>query len=179
METLWLILFLAVILIFSNKAFGWIDTLKKHLNPPPPPPPEPEPEFPYKKRILLTANEFNFYQKLRPLIDEYGLHIIVKVRLADLVEVKPTNDKSLWAECFNKIKSKHIDFVITEPDEMTAECLIELQDSSHDEQERIERDEFVKNLCEKTNLPLIMTYGELDEIEKYLDENWEKIKNEG
>jgi len=173
MEVIWVGLFLAVIFIICNKWMGLSDKIRNFLNPPPPPPPEPD--YPYKKRELLTANEFGFYQKLKPLINQYGLHITVKMRLADLVEVKPTDDKSLWAECFNKIKSKHIDFVIVEPDDMTAECLIELQDSSHDEPERVERDEFVKKLCSETGLPLIMTYGELDEIKKYLDENWEKI----
>lgn len=173
METIWLLLFLVVILVFSNKFFNFTDMIKKYFNPPPPPPPELE--CPYQKRILLTKNEHNFYQRLKPLVDEYGLHIIVKTRLADLIEVKPLDDKSKWAECFNKIKSKHIDFVITEPDEMTAECLIELQDSSHDEPDRIERDKFVKSVCDGTGLPIIMTYGETDEIEKYLDENWEKL----
>lgn len=175
METLWIILFLIIIFVFSDKFFNFSGIIKKRLNPPPPP--EPEPECPYVKRQLLTANEFNFYKKLKPLIDKYGLSITVKIRLADLVEVKPVDDKSKWAECFNKIKSKHIDFVIVEPDDMTAECLIELQDSSHDEPDRIERDEFVKSICKGTDLTLIMTYGELAEIEKYLDENWEAIKS--
>lgn len=45
-------------------------------------------EYPYVKTYLLTKNEWAFYKQLKPITDKYNLHILAKVRLADLVEVK-------------------------------------------------------------------------------------------
>ena len=45
METLWILLFISVVLIILNKFFGFKDIIRKKLNPPPPAPPEPE--YPY------------------------------------------------------------------------------------------------------------------------------------
>lgn len=47
----------------------------------------PEENPPYKKKLLLTKNEWRFYKDLKPIADKEKLTIIAKVRLADLVEV--------------------------------------------------------------------------------------------
>ena len=128
MDGLWIILFLIVVFLVADKFFGISDKFKEFLKPPP--------EYPYCKKTLLTEHETEFYKKIKPLVDSYGLCILAKTRLADLVDVKSSEDKT----SFSKIKSKHIDFVIAEPDDMTAECLIELDDSSHEAPERQELD---------------------------------------
>ena len=45
-------------------------------------------EYLYIKPYLLTKKEWAFYKALKPITDKYHLHILAKVRLADLVEVK-------------------------------------------------------------------------------------------
>lgn len=44
--------------------------------------------LPYHKKFLLTKNEWSFYKNLKKITDRYGLHILAKVRVADLVDVK-------------------------------------------------------------------------------------------
>ena len=121
----------------------------------------------YKAKPILTDREYEFYTRLKPLADEYGLNIYTKVRLADLIEPKPKAENPFWMECFNKIKAKHIDFALADDDSVIV-ALIELDDSSHARPDRIERDIFVEKVLENTGYTLLRTYGELDVIEEYL-----------
>lgn len=122
----------------------------------------------YQSKPILTDREFEFYCRLREISDEYGLRIFTKVRFADLVEPKDKTDKSLWWECFNKIKAKHIDFALAD-DDTNIVLLIELDDTTHARKDRVERDEFVDAVLYNTGYILIRTYGETDEIEKALE----------
>ena len=122
----------------------------------------------YNAKTILTDREYEFYKKLKPLADEYGLSIFTKVRLADLIEPKPKAENPYWMECFNKIKAKHIDFALAD-EETAIVALIELDDTSHERPDRVERDDFVNAVLENTGYALLRTYGELDVIEEYLN----------
>ena len=126
--------------------------------------------LPYRKKLLLTKNEWNFYKKLKPVTDKYGYGIIAKVRLADLIEVDTDKTKE-FGRFFPKISSKHIDFALINPDNMEVLFLIELDDRSHDLPARKERDDFVNKVCEKTGYHLIRTYGDTEEIKDILQRN--------
>ena len=121
----------------------------------------------FTAKTILTDREYEFYKRLKPLADEYGLNIYAKVRLADLIEPKPKEENPFWMECFNKIKSKHIDFALAD-EETAIFALIELDDTSHSRPDREERDDFVNAVLENTGYTLLRTYGELDVIEEYL-----------
>ncbi|WP_019679786.1 DUF2726 domain-containing protein [Ruminococcus flavefaciens] len=121
----------------------------------------------YNAKTILTDREYDFYTKLKPLADEYGLNIYTKVRLADLIEPKPKEENPFWMECFNKIKAKHIDFALAD-DDTSIVALIELDDTSHARPDRVERDDFVNAVLANTGYTLLRTYGELDVIEGYL-----------
>ncbi|MBO4492950.1 MAG: DUF2726 domain-containing protein [Ruminococcus sp.] len=121
----------------------------------------------FTAKTILTDREYEFYKRLKPLADEYGLNIYTKVRLADLIEPKPKEENPFWMECFNKIKSKHIDFALAD-EETAIVALIELDDTSHSRPDREKRDDFVNAVLENTGYTLLRTYGELDVIEEYL-----------
>lgn len=124
--------------------------------------------MPYNKKLLLTKNEWAFYKKIKPICNKYNLHIISKVRLADLVEVKKDLDYKDKQKYFNKIKNKHIDFVLCNPDNLAVIALIELDDKTHERQDRIERDKFVNKLCDEVGYIIIRTYQN-DDFEKLLE----------
>lgn len=121
----------------------------------------------YQPREILTDREYEFYKKLRRIADKNKLQVFTKVRLADLVEPKSCGDKSLWWECFNKIKAKHIDFALADYDTNIV-LLIELDDSTHTRNDRHERDIFVDAVLKNTGYTLIRTYGETDLISEAL-----------
>ena len=111
----------------------------------------------YQRKKILTKNEYYFYTKLKEVTNKYNLQILTKIRLADLIEVKTY---------FNKIKAKHIDFAIV--DDMKVLLIIELDDQSHNNIERIERDKFVDDNLTACGYKIVHTRGAIDAIEKEL-----------
>ena len=126
-------------------------------------------EYPYQKVYLLTKNEWAFYRKLKPITDKYRLHILSKVRMADIVQVKKGLTNKQYYSAFGKIKSRHIDFVLADPRNLRILAAIELDDNSHQNVDRQQADFFENKLFETIGLPLIRTNGK-DDIEKELCE---------
>ncbi len=121
----------------------------------------------YQPKTILTDREYEFYTRLLPVAEEFGLFVLMKVRLADLLEPKPKDVNPLWMECFNKIKAKHIDFALADRDTNIV-ALIELDDSTHARKDRTERDIFVNAILENTGYTLLRTYGDTDVIREFL-----------
>lgn len=105
-------------------------------------------KFPYYSRgTLLTKAELKFYHVLKFAVGQ-DYDINCKTRLADIVNCS-TSD---WHKGFGpKISSKHIDFVLTDPETSEIILCIELDDKTHQLPERQKRDIFVNKVLEKTN----------------------------
>lgn len=114
-------------------------------------------KMPYKKKLLLTKNEWSFYKALKPAADELGYTVLAKIRVADLVEVTSA-DRSEWQKYFNKINKKHIDFALAKPENLQIVLLIELDDNSHNDNQK-QRDEFIEDLYKQTGYKLLRTKG--------------------
>lgn len=114
-------------------------------------------KMPYKKKLLLTKNEWSFYKALKPAADELGYTVLAKIRVADLVEVT-SSDRSEWQKYFNKINKKHIDFALAKPENLQIVLLVELDDNSHNEAQK-QRDEFIEALYKQTGYKLLRTKG--------------------
>lgn len=121
-------------------------------------------ELPYRKKFLLTKNEWYFYKNLKPVADELGYTVLAKIRMADLVEVNVKEQKD-YLKYFNKINKKHIDFVLAKPENLQIELLIELDDASHESKQK-DRDTFVEAVYNKTGYKLLRTKGTADLKEK-------------
>ena len=107
----------------------------------------PAEKLPYKKKLLLTKNEWRFYKDLKPIADKEHCTIIAKVRLADLVEVDTQRiQKNEYMKYFNTIAKKHIDFALCNPDNLAILELIELDDNSHNNNSRVVRDNLVDKI---------------------------------
>lgn len=111
----------------------------------------------YKKTYFFTKNEFYFYKALKEIACELELEIFPKARLADIIE-PPRNGKN-WQTAFNKIKAKHIDFVLCENQTFKPKLVIELDDKSHTTEKRMQRDQFVDEALKSAHLQIIHTYG--------------------
>jgi very-short-patch-repair endonuclease len=108
--------------------------------------------LPYRLRDdFLSPAEFSFYKVLSSLIGA-RLTIQSKVRLADVFFVARPNENFAY---FNKIAQKHLDFLVCDSITMKPLFGIELDDSSHKQNNRQERDEFVESVCEVAGLPLL------------------------
>ena len=116
-------------------------------------------KLPYRRKFLLTKNEYWFYKSLKEITDKYDFAVLAKIRFADLVEVSAEADKKEYMKYFGKIKSKHIDFILCKKDNLYPELLIELNDSSHNTEDRIRRDEFIKKIAEKVGYKMVFVDG--------------------
>lgn len=125
-------------------------------------------EYPFHSKYLLTKNEYYFYNKLKAVTEPLNLQILAKIRLADLIEINDDIKGKEWWALFGKIKSKHIDFAIS--DNMRIVALIELDDYSHQRSDRQKRDEFVNNALSTAGYNVIRTYGDTNVIKKTLSD---------
>ena len=109
--------------------------------------------LPYEKRpSLLTQAELKFLDALRQAVSDRW-SICAMVRMADLIKVRPRSTQ--YQSWQNKILAKHIDFVLCDPETMEALLAIELDDSSHQRSDRVERDQFVDAALAAAGLPIL------------------------
>ena len=97
----------------------------------------------YQRKYLLTKNEYREYMKLRQYAAEKGLLICPKVRLLDIIE--PRKGEKDYKSLFYKVQAKHVDFVICDQ-ELRIKTVLELDDGSHEQKDRQERDAFVNQI---------------------------------
>ncbi len=114
---------------------------------------EKDSTLPYeKRRSLLTAAERSFYGVLCQAVD-HQYAIFAKVRLGDLLEIPWGTSK--FRLHLSRINRKHVDFVLCEATSFTPLLVIELDDSSHDREDRQERDAFVDAALQAAGLPIL------------------------
>ena len=120
-----------------------------------------------KKEYLLTETELKFYKQLKKITDELNLTICPQVTLYEILRNKDYKD-------FNKIQSKSIDFVITEPNLKIKLC-IELDDTSHYRNKRIQRDIFINKLFNDLDIKLlrvpVQNFYNLEELQCKIKES--------
>jgi len=81
--------------------------------------------------------------------------IFGKVRVADVVRVRTTPSRSAYQSAFNRINAKHFDFILCNKDDLSLVGAIELNDRSHQQTNRRERDSFLEGVCKAASLPFI------------------------
>lgn len=108
----------------------------------------------YRSKVyLLSKVERTFFGALQGQLN--GKFVIFsKVRLADIVKPVAVDGPSWWT-AFNQLSSKHIDFVVCEPASLSLVCCIELDDASHDRDERKGREGFVDECLAAAGIPLL------------------------
>lgn len=119
-----------------------------------------------KKIYLLTSDGLKFYKLLKPIVNRNELNLFTQVALYEIVKAKDIKD-------FNKIKSKSIDFVITDLNCKIKIC-IELDDASHLKDSRQKRDIFIETLFNDLGIKLlripVQSYYDLTTLEAKIKE---------
>lgn len=109
-------------------------------------------DLPYRLRDdFLSPAEFSFYKVLSSIV---GARLVIqsKVRLADIFFVARPNENVAY---LNRIAQKHLDFLVCDSITMKPLFGIELDDASHRQNNRQERDDFVEKVCRVAGLPLL------------------------
>lgn len=118
-----------------------------------PPQPQEEKPLPYRaKQYLFSRSEHEFLRILQEHIDTKRYMVFPKVRLADFIEVTARgNEYQGW---WNKIKSKHVDFLVWDVQNNKIALAIELDGKSHSSEKVQVRDGFVNRLYEEIGVRL-------------------------
>jgi hypothetical protein len=115
----------------------------------------PAPTFPYQREAqLLSLAERSFLGVLEQAVgDQY--RIMGKVRLADVIKVRFGMNGKGRQSAFNRIQSKHVDFVVCNAKDLAVQYVVELDDQSYDRAKRQDRDEFVDQALQAANVPIV------------------------
>ncbi len=109
--------------------------------------------FPYKLRDdFLSPAEHSFYMVLQQAVSDWAL-ICPKVNLRDLVyaKISDARERRIFT---NKIDRKHVDFVLCDPQTVKPLLGVELDDKSHRQKKRLERDKFVDGVFQAAEIPI-------------------------
>jgi hypothetical protein len=112
-----------------------------------------------KKRTLFSPAERSFLGVLEQAVaDEY--RVFGKIRVADVLEPRHGMSRSARQSALNRISAKHFDFVLCARGDLSIACAVELDDASHNEAGRRDRDAFLAAACESAALPLLRVPAE-------------------
>jgi hypothetical protein len=78
--------------------------------------------------------------------------VLAKVRIADIIKVDEQITRD--SKYFYQIAYKHIDFIICNKADLDIICAVELDDFTHDTDERHERDRFVEEVLYECKIKL-------------------------
>ena len=108
----------------------------------------------YARKTLFTAAERSFLGVLEPQLPR-DIRVFGKVRLEDVLGVKAGLSRPERLAARNKINRKHVDFLLVRASDLAPIGGIELDDSSHEEEDRKQRDAFVDSAFASAGLPLL------------------------
>ncbi len=120
----------------------------------------------YTRKKLMTDYEYKFYDILKELEDNYT--IVPQLNLAAVV--KKINNNRYYSELF-----RNIDFAIFTKDYQELLLLIELNDQTHNNYNRKDRDLKVKKICNDIGVKLMTFYTKYPNEKAYVIN---RIKNE-
>jgi hypothetical protein len=109
----------------------------------------------YKRQeTLFSKAELAFFRALeRAVGEEY--RIFAKVRLADVLTPVGRTQSRRWWRAFTKVSSKHLDYVLVDPQTSQIRLAVELDDRSHEKASRKARDAFVNQICAQAGIRLV------------------------
>ena len=111
-------------------------------------------DYPYcKKQYILSPAEYSFYKALLLQLPDDRI-VMAKMRLADIIDIEKGLEKSRRSSAWNRIKSKHVDFVILDKKTCTVQSIIELDDTSHQKASAQKNDEFKNKACAAVGISL-------------------------
>jgi Protein of unknown function (DUF2726) len=111
--------------------------------------------YPYVRcETLFSAAERSFYGVLLKVIGDRYV-VLGKIRLADIIKTRPGLSASECASAQNRISSKHVDFVLCNPQTLAIVAVIELDDKSHASDRRKQRDNFLDGALAAAGIPVL------------------------
>ena len=107
----------------------------------------------FRRPRLLSAAELQFFHTLETVVGD-RFCLLAKVRVADLVDVRGVYGREWWT-AFARVSQKHVDFAIASRQTVEVLVAIELDDNSHLQGSRRQRDDLLNAVFVEAGIPLI------------------------
>jgi hypothetical protein len=104
------------------------------------------------KNSLMSKTEGDFFLKLDRAVSE-RYYVFPQVHLSAILDHRIKGQE--WKYAFSHINGKSVDYVLCNKADLKPTYAIELDDYTHDEPDRRERDTEVERIFEAANLPLV------------------------
>lgn len=114
-----------------------------------------EQTYPYEAQQRLFSPAERSFLAVLEQADNNRCRFMGKVRLADIVKVQNDLSRSALQNAFNKIQSRHVDFVACDPTTLGIRFVIELDDNTHNQAKRQGRDRFVDYALAAAGIPIV------------------------
>ena len=105
----------------------------------------------FAKNTIMTERENKFFEQLNEILGNKWF-VIPQVHLSALLNHKVKGQN--WKAAFRHINGKSVDYVLLSKETMKPICAIELDDSTHNYKNRVERDAEVERIFTEAKLPL-------------------------
>lgn len=117
-------------------------------------------DFPYQSQgRLLSDPEVKFHQALLETLQKHGdtedMIVFAKVRIADVISPGKAVSGSEWQDAYERISSKHFDYVICSAADSQIRLIIESSEPNQRSVKRLRRDHFLDQVCASASLPLL------------------------
>jgi len=110
--------------------------------------------MPYlRNETLFSDGERSFFEVLSLVAKDNDYLLFAKVRLAELLVI-PKGVPN-WITHWNRISSKHVDFVVCDRDSTEPLVVVELDDSADERPKTTEKDSFLEEALDSAGLPLL------------------------
>ncbi len=112
-----------------------------------------EEKYPFKKKeFLLNIPERKFFEAL---LQKIPVNYVVYPQVVLSSVIQYSGDRKLFRQNQTKINKKTLDFVIFEKEYLKPIMAIEYDGSTHDREDRKERDEFVNNALTQVGIKVV------------------------
>ena len=109
-----------------------------------------------RKDSVMTEAEASLFRRLeRIATDRY--YVFPQVHLSSLLDEKVKGQS--WKGALSAIQRKSVDFVLVDKESLKTAYAVELDDSTHDQPDRVERDGKVEQYFLNAGIPLVRLRG--------------------
>ncbi|XEK91060.1 DUF2726 domain-containing protein [Citrobacter meridianamericanus] len=135
-----------------------------------------ENEQSYVRKKFLTEKEREFFNSIESNLNSM-YYLLSQVRVADLIEPSKHFKKNSkeYISLFRQISQWHVDYVIINKTNFNIELAIELDDITHSQKNRVERDKILNKAMMQAGIKLLRVNSK-SEFEK-LKENDKEVNN--
>jgi very-short-patch-repair endonuclease len=112
-----------------------------------------KPRFEYRRKhcVMTNAEQECFHALVSEMGEDY--HFFPQIHLDAIAQPTDSRKESFYA--FRHINQKSVDFVACDKKQLRTLFVIEIDDKTHKQQKRIERDQEVERILHHAGIPLI------------------------